>query len=298
MFLPYNQEPTKYIQAGNKTIAVFKFGDNIDKETIQSFGEEWQKFNNFSNQEITQVGNEYFDLLANIHLSNYNVLDIGCGSGRWTKYLAPLVKTIEAIDPSAAVFAASKLLQNETNVRITCADVSNIPFNEASFDLVFSLGVLHHIPDTRKALNKAVKMVKPGGYFLVYLYYNLDNRGFLYKCLFKLSNFIRKRVSMLPAELKKTVCDIFALTIYMPFVLLARAIRFIGLKKLATKLPLAYYADKSFFIIRNDALDRFGTPLEQRFSKAQIEDMMKDAGLTDIVFSNNPPYWHAIGKKA
>jgi SAM-dependent methyltransferase len=298
MFLPYNQEPTKYIQAGNKTIAVFKFGDNIDKETIQSFGEEWQKFNNFSDQEITQLGNEYFDLLANIDLSNYNVLDIGCGSGRFTKYLAPLVKTIEAIEPSTAVFAASKLLQNETNVRITCADVSNIPFNEASFDLVFSLGVLHHVPDTREALNNAVKMVKPGGYFLVYLYYNLDNRGFLYKCLFKLSNFIRKRVSMLPAGLKKRICDIFALTIYMPFVLLARAMCFIGLKKLATKLPLACYADKSFFIIRNDALDRFGTPLEQRFSKAQIEAMMKDAGLTGIVFSNNPPYWHAIGKKA
>ena len=51
-------------------------------------------------------------------------------------------------------------------------------------------------------------------------------------------------------------------------------------------------------IIRNDALDRFGTPLEKRFSKKQIHEMMEEAGLDDIIFSPNEPYWHAIGKKA
>ena len=68
-------------------------------------------------------------------------------------------------------------------------------------------------------------------------------------------------------------------------------------EKWGNKIPLSYYSNKSFNVIRNDSLDRFGTPLEQRFSKKQIEKMMHEAGLHDIKFSNNQPYWHVIGQK-
>jgi hypothetical protein len=71
----------------------------------------------------------------------------------------------------------------------------------------------------------------------------------------------------------------------------------LGFKKAADKIPLSSYKDKSFNIIRNDSLDRFGTKLEHRFSKDEIIDMMTKCGLTDIVVSPNMPYWHAIGKK-
>jgi hypothetical protein len=47
--------------------------------------------------------------------------------------------------------------------------------------------------------------------------------------------------------------------------------------------------------MRNDALDRFGTSLEQRFSKEQVIRMMEQAGLRDIVISDKMPYWHATG---
>ena len=62
-------------------------------------------------------------------------------------------------------------------------------------------------------------------------------------------------------------------------------------------MPLSYYIGKSINVIRNDALDRFGTPLEQRFSKKEIEEMLINAGLEDIVFSERAPYWHVLGKK-
>ena len=67
--------------------------------------------------------------------------------------------------------------------------------------------------------------------------------------------------------------------------------------KWAKLIPLSYYVGKSMNIIRNDALDRFGTPLEKRFSKETIRQMMNDCGLTDVVFSEKMPYWHALGKK-
>jgi hypothetical protein len=59
--------------------------------------------------------------------------------------------------------------------------------------------------------------------------------------------------------------------------------------------PLAYYRDRSFYVMRNDALDRFGTKLEQRFTRAEIERMLRDAGLERIRFSEAAPYWCAVG---
>ncbi len=63
------------------------------------------------------------------------------------------------------------------------------------------------------------------------------------------------------------------------------------------RLPLAYYWDKSLRIMRNDALDRFGTPLEQRFSREEIRSMMIECELDDIRFSEQAPYWHVVGRK-
>lgn len=296
----YNQKESKVVNFNNKKVSCFYSSSaKIDKKTVQSFGDEWEKFSSFSETEIKNIGDEYFDIVdESILNSNSTVLDMGCGSGRWSKYLAPNVKFIEAIDPSDAIFSATKLLSNVNNIRITQASSDNIPFNDETFDFVFSLGVLHHIPETQTALIDTVKKVKKGGHVLIYLYYNLDNRGVLYKALFKLSSLIRYIVAALPKWAKHIVCDFIAITVYMPLILVSRIVqKMIPNKSTYQKLPLAYYVGKSFNVIRNDALDRFGTPLEQRFSKKKIKQMMEKAGLRDINFSNNSPYWHAIGKR-
>ncbi len=298
--IPYKSSIVKEITIDDVKLASFlvEEDENIDPITVASFGEEWSKFAAFTDQEIKEVGDQYFDILPpSLNLKEASVLDMGCGTGRWTKYICKKAKFVEAIDPSKAVLSAHYLLKDEKNVRITQASVEHLPFAENSFDLVFSLGVLHHIPDTKRAMQKCVDQVKPEGYFLVYLYYSLDNRGSFYKFIFHASTLIRRIVSKLPNGLKKFKCDAIAVLIYLPFINLARFIRFIGFNNLAKKIPLSYYMDKSGNIIRNDALDRFGTPLEQRFSKKEIHQMMTDCGLTDIKFSEGEPYWHAIGRK-
>lgn len=298
--IPYNIDPVGEIKVGEKAIATFEINsENIDKVTVASFGEEWSKFSSFAEDEITKIGDHYFDIVDRSVLNNNTVaLDMGCGTGRWSKYLAPKVKFIEAMDPSKAVLSASRLLADNNNVRITQASVSNIPFADESFDFVFSLGVLHHIPDTQLAMQQTVKKLKKGGYFLVYLYYNFENRGVIFKSIFFLSNIVRKVVSSMPTKLKKIACDFLAVFVYMPFVLLSRAFYALGMKKIAKKIPLFPYHNKSFNIIRNDALDRFGTPLEQRFSRKEIAAMMESCNLGEIKFSGeNGPYWVAVGKK-
>jgi SAM-dependent methyltransferase len=297
---PYINNPDDWIKIADKSIAVFRepSSSNIDLTTVESFGEEWSRFNHFDDEELKLCGDEYFDITDASSVSkNTLALDLGCGSGRWSRYLAPHVKFIEAVDPSEAVLAASKNLEDFDNVRVTKASVDNLPFADNSFDLIFSLGVLHHIPDTGKAIVTATKKLKPDGYFLLYLYYRFDNRGMIFKSLFYLSHIVRLIVSKSPKFLKQFLSELIALFVYMPFVIFARLVKSFGGSEIYESLPLAYYVDKSFYIIRNDSLDRFGTPLEQRFTKKEITNMLEVAGMKNIVFSEQQPYWHVIAQK-
>jgi hypothetical protein len=60
-------------------------------------------------------------------------------------------------------------------------------------------------------------------------------------------------------------------------------------------IPLSFYRHRSFYVMRTDALDRFGTKLEKRFTKTEISQMMERAGLENLVFSDRAPYWCAVG---
>lgn len=295
----FERLPSKIIKTENRDIYIFNIdGENIDKKVVDEFGEEWLKFFEHDDDLIKKGGEEYFDILNDeiINAKTY-VLDVGCGTGRWTKFLTSRVNFIEAVDPSNAIFAADKLLGKIQNVRLSKASIETLPFADETFDFVMSIGVLHHIPNTQKALIDCVKKVKKGGYFFVYLYYNLEETGFLYKALFKSSDWVRRIVSRLPGKVKHFVCDILAVIFYMPFILVGRFFKFVGFKNLAKRMPLHGYQNRSFFMIRNDSLDRFGTRLEQRFSANQIKEMMESAGLSDIVISSGIPLHHAIGRK-
>jgi SAM-dependent methyltransferase len=293
------RQPDQVVQLKNSEINIFNIdGKNIDKKVVDEFGEEWLKFNDFTDERIKEAAEEYFDIIdEKIVNKNTYALDIGCGTGRWTKYLSSKAGFIEAVDPSNAIFAADNLLNEIKNVRLTKASVDTLPFPDETFDFAMSIGVLHHIPDTQQALNDCVKKVKKGGHFYVYLYYNLDNRGLLFTGLFKLSDVLRSGICKLPGTLKKLVCDVLAVVVYLPLVFWVKILISMGLTKLAKEMPLSAYHNKSFFIIRNDALDRFGTRLEQRFSKTEIKEMMSNAGLTNIIISPGVPYYHALGKK-
>ncbi len=204
--LNFNQKPINSFKVKGKEVAVFSIKDgNIDKNTVDSFGEEWSKFNDFSDTDLNTAGRGYFDIVPEVLYKGKVVLDLGCGTGRWSKYLSEKAKYIEAIDPSSAVISAATMLLKSDNVRVTQASIDNIPFEDGAFDFVFSLGVLHHIPDTQLAMRKCVNKVKPGGYFLVYLYYSLDNRGVYFKILFWASNIVRIVISRLPSIVKKYI---------------------------------------------------------------------------------------------
>ena len=113
--------------------------------------------------------------------------------------------------------------------------------------------------------------------------------------IWKLSEILRKFVCKKSFFTKSILCEIIALLIYFP---LAKISYFLNLLNIDVKnIPLSIYKDKSFYIMRNDALDRFGTKYEKRYSTESIISLFNRTGFNNIKVSTTEPYWCVIGYK-
>jgi ubiquinone/menaquinone biosynthesis C-methylase UbiE len=263
---------------------------NIDSRTVSGFGQEWAAFDQkaLSDEERRQLFDVYFAIFPFDALPpNAEGFDLGCGSGRWAALMAPRVGLLHCIDPAEKALEVAR--SNVPGAAFHLADAGSIPLADASQDFGYSLGVLHHVPDTQEALNACVRKLKPGAPFLLYIYYALDNRPAWYRLLWRASDLLRRIICRFPFPPKKAITNAIALALYWP---IARTSRHFG-----PGFPLYAYRNASIYRMKTDALDRFGTRLERRFTKAQIEAMMTRAGLTDIRFSDDIPYWTAVGVK-
>ena len=218
--------------------------------------------------------------------------DFGAGSGRWSSRLAPYFSLVYALEPSdGASTVLKKKFADDDTIKVLQETVGANSIADASLDLAMSLGVLHHIPDTGLAIKDVSRAIKPGGYFLCYLYYNLENKPMYYKLIFKGVNLVRKIVSNLPQPIKRVTANVIAALVYWPLARVSKVVTKLG--RNTSNFPLHHYADMPFVMLANDALDRFGTTLEQRFSKVQITEMLGSAGfdLSTLKFSDAEPFW-------
>lgn len=222
--------------------------------------------------------------------------DLGCGSGRWALCVAPRVKTLHCVDASAAAIdVAERTLVGQANCVFDVASVDDIPLSPGSMDFGYSLGVLHHVPDTPAGVRACVKPLKPGAPLLLYLYYALDQRPRWFRAIWRITNAARLLISRLPHRSKLLVTSVIAALVYLPLARLAQLRERLGAD--VDAMPLSTYRDSSFQTMRTDAFDRFGTKLEKRFTAPEIRGMMEAAGLERVTFSAEPPYWCAIGYK-
>lgn len=273
---------------------------NLDESTVHGFGVEWSRFDQseLSSAELERYFAAYFRVFPWSKLPAGAVgFDLGCGSGRWAKLVAQRVGHLHCIDASAAALAvARRNLASATNCTFHHASVDVMPLANDSADFGYSLGVLHHVPDTQAGIRAAVAKLKPGAPLLLYLYYALENRPLWYRSLWRASDRLRRGLSRLPDRARVAAADGLAATVYWPLARAAKAVEGLGLP--AEQLPLYAYRDSSFYSMRTDALDRLGTQLEQRFTADQIRQMMEGAGLERVEFSPEPPYWCAVGYKS
>ena len=274
-----------------------KRDENLDQGVIDSFGHEWATFDYGETQTSEALDAQFRAYCTPIDLNLFDpnksiAGDFGAGSGRWASRLIPYFSLVYALEPSNG---ANTVLKNkfsgETKIAVLQETVGANSIPLESLDLAMSLGVLHHIPDTGLAIKEVSRRIKPGGVFLCYLYYNLENKPGYYKLIFKGVNAVRKVVSVLPQRIKQIVASAIAALIYWP---LARFSKVLSKFRINTSnIPLHHYADMPFVMLANDALDRFGTTLEQRFSKAQITEMLRDADfdIPTLKFSDSEPFW-------
>ena len=274
-------------------------GSNIDKDTVAGFGFEWERFDQseLAASERDDLFAQYFEIFPWESLpSQAEGFDLGCGSGRWAKCVAPRVGRLHCIDASGrALSVARKNLATLPNCVFHEASVENIPLGHESMDFGYSLGVLHHVPDTLAGIRSCVSRLKKGAPFLLYLYYAFDNRPLWFRLLWKGSDLLRRGISRSPHGLRYAISQAIAAFIYFP---LAQVARLAEKARMGVGgFPLSYYRGLSFYTMRTDALDRFGTKVEHRFTARQIREMMAEAGLERISMRDGEPFWCACGFK-
>lgn len=272
---------------------------NADARTVEGFGDEWSAYTQreLDAAEQRRMFGLYFGLMPFDELApDAQGFDLGCGSGRWAELVRERVGFLHCIDASEKALAVARSrLGKHDNVAFHLASVDDIPLPDGSQDFGYSLGVLHHIPKPAEGLAACVAKLKPGAPFLLYIYYALENRRAWFRALWAASNLLRRGICRLPFGARKRVTDVIAGAVYWPLARTARVGARLGLPVEA--FPLSAYRDSSFYTMRTDSLDRFGTRLEHRFTRAEIEKMMRGAGLDDIRFQDSVPYWVAVGRR-
>ena len=139
-----------------------------------------------------------------------------------------------------------------------------------------------------------------GEYFALFPWDSLPRNavGFApawFRLLWRASDLLRHALSKAPFRLKSAVAELLAACVYWP---LARgAWLFERLGGNVADWPLSAYRGRSYYAMRTDALDRFGTRLEHRMTQAEIRVLMENAGLGEVRFSDGVPFWCAIGRK-
>lgn len=263
----------------------------FSKEIQHTFSEEWKTFSQVL-PEHEDSFNEYFDLVDIKQLKGKRVCDLGCGIGRWSYFLTEKCKEVVLLDFSEAIFVARNNLKDKNNCIFIMEDINKLKFKDNFADFMFSLGVLHHLPNN--ALDSARKLKNYSPELLIYLYYALDNRPIYFKLILAMISPLRKALSKVKSSvLRDSITWFLAITVYMPLIILGTLLKPFGLSKY-TPLHEAYNG-KSMMSIRQDVYDRFFTSIEQRFSRKEILEL-KDT-YKEVKVSEQIPYWHFLCKR-
>ncbi|HOW28490.1 MAG TPA: methyltransferase domain-containing protein [Elusimicrobiota bacterium] len=265
-----------------------KDGTDFARDIQSTFGAEWEHYGKIL-PEHREEFQRYFDLLDLPSLRSSSICDLGCGIGRWSHFLKDIAKELFLVDFSDAIFVARKNMADAKNAFFFMGDLKRLPFTDDFCDLLFSLGVLHHLPTDCLDETRALRRYSPRT--LVFLYYALDNRPFYFRWILGGVTGIRRILCQIsnPA-VRKIISVSGALLIYKPLVLLGKILRPFGLSQY---IPLyEFYHDKSLGRIEQDVYDRFFTRIEQRVTRQEILSL-RDT-FTEVTVSDRIPYWHFL----
>ncbi len=266
--------------------------------TRDSFGYEWTHFHQML-PEWEQNAHYYFEPLGGAEsLRGQLVLDGGCGKGRHTYYSLRAGARVVAVDFSRAVDVAQSNCSKVDGERLFVqADLMSLPFAASTFDLAYSFGVLHHLPDPEAGFRSVVSRVRPGGRVLVYLYHALEGEP-VKQAILRGVNWARTISTRLPHRVLLPLTTVLGVGLYYGVVGPYRVLSKFGpTKQFAESLPLKSYAAYPIHVIINDQFDRFSAPIENRYRRDEVEGWFARAGLGETTVLGGAG-WRAAGVRA
>ena len=245
----------------------------VDSDSYaDSFGKEWNWFDETQLDRPEEDRNESRETFAEktgfsaAELQGKTVLDVGCGMGRFAEVAASYGARVVGVDLSVAVEAAQRNLGALPNTAFIQADVFDLPLRPESFDLIYSIGVLHHTPDTRAAFSHLPRLLRPGGRVAIWVY--TSERRHLYLS----SDLLRRLTRRMDEERLLSLCRAAG-----PLGALYRT-RF-G-RYLWPLLPVSLHPDPEWRVL--DTFDWYAPKYQWKHDWQEVEGWFRDAGLTDI----------------
>ena len=257
-----------------------------DTETAEAFASSWNNLPGGSVYTPAQV-REWFAPLTENDVRDKSVLELGCGNASLLVHVAAWKPSrIEGVDLGASVLAAEKNMRDagHRNYTITQADLTS--FVRDGFDLVYSIGVLHHLKDPKSGFESVIANVTPGGRFHCWVYAREGNGIVIW-----LVDPLRKITSRLPWWVTKYVV---ATPLVLPYYFYAKTLRWLRHVSWLRKAPLYDYslwiAQRDYAFFRHVAFDQLVTPQTVYLDKNTIETWLRhpriEPGSTYIIFRN------------
>lgn len=262
----------------------------LKRKTLESFGFQWNMFH----EMFSEFRDNFLNYISPLKPSFFKgklVLDVGCGFGRHTYYSAEFGAEVVGLDLSHAVESAYRNVRKFPNAHIVQGDVYNLPFRN-SFDFIFSIGVIHHLPDPKEAYLNLTRFAKKDSDVFIWVY-GRENRWFKVQILGRLRKITRK----MPHGLLYHLC-FFPAMMYHYSNGAYHAFKAVGLNSLAEKMPFKGYAKFPFRVKHADAFDFLATPEDNYYRRSEMEEWVKEAGLKDAWITDiDGRSWRVFGTK-
>lgn len=256
----------------------------VEKEkvkTVNAFGYQWQTFvNNYDYfKEIFLSFTRPF--MEEQDFKGKTLLEIGCGSGRPGVAACQMGAEVVGMDISEAVESAYSQSLSFPHFHVVQGDAYAPPFRPA-FDVVYSVGVLQHIPDPKKALLGISRVVSPGGPLLLWVY---GKREPWYQPVEWARKYTRDMPHVLLHGVSIALAVMSELLLLMPFRILSKIPI---LDKLANRIPGRIYAQYPFRENVVGWFDRLVAPVTYYFDDGEIRSLLEETGFEQVQMYARP----------
>ncbi|CAB1055297.1 hypothetical protein D1BOALGB6SA_30 [Olavius sp. associated proteobacterium Delta 1] len=261
-----------------------------NKATIDRFGYEWLHFSDYNcdnfDQFVASLPAEFFNGKLG--------LDVGCGAGRHVRQASRLGAEVIGIDLSHAVDAAHLNNIDNDRVHIVQADVYNLPFNNGIFQFIYSLGVLHHLPDPERGYRALPALLSKGGSLFIWVYAYA-----LRKVALELLRFISQRLSNHNVRRMAYLCNLIDYGIFINTYRLLANLPLAGISiKRHSPLRVKEYANYGFSVGYTDWFDRLSAPITNYYRENEMQAWLQHGGLCKTVLRlEGDSWWWLYGER-